>query len=51
MTAKELGEKAVFVQLLGQLLLEDLEDLQGLKANSELHRCVSDSSRKFKESD
>lgn len=30
MTAKELGEKVVFVQLLGQLLLEDLEELHGL---------------------
>ena len=30
MTPKELGQKVVFVQLLGQLLLEELEDLHGI---------------------
>jgi len=30
MTPNELGHKVVLVQILGQLLLEELEDLQGI---------------------
>ena len=31
MTPEELGQKVVFVQILGQLLLEELEELHGVE--------------------